>query len=195
MPPNWKECPHFQKVTQIWKGTALKTKSHPAFTLVTISQESHNSKGFLWHLHLLSHRTPCEQCQPHYSFHVSVLSWGPKKQSSKLQLTGSFPSERVSEEKHSYSKAKIFYGIFFFPRIPQLSITKPEINIYSCLVWPDSDCLGLQKWPEILIFKCISYWVILPLGDSRSEAWMPLQIPCSPLSKTHACFGRIRSIN
>lgn len=116
MPPNWKECPHFQKVTQIWKGTALKTKSHPAFTLVTISQESHNSKGFLWHLHLLSHRKPCEQCQPHYSFHVSVLSWGPKKQSSKLQLTGSFPSERVSEEKHSYSKAKIFYGIFFFPQ-------------------------------------------------------------------------------
>lgn len=87
------------------------------------SWESHSSEGFWWQLHLLSRCKPCEpsggwrtaarQRQPRYRSRVSVLSWGLKKHSTNLQLTGSFPSERVSEEKHSYSKAEIFYGRFF----------------------------------------------------------------------------------
>lgn len=98
-------------------------------------------------------------------------------------------------KKSSHSKPKIFYGRLSSPIFSQVAITKPETNIYCCLVWPASDNSGLQKRPEILIFKCISYWVILPLGSSGSEAWMPLQIPCSLLRWTHTYFDRIRSIN
>lgn len=102
-----------------------KGKHTQLLHLSTFSQESQNSKGFSWQFHVLSLCKPCEpsarwfvavrQCQPHYGFHLSMLSTGPKKQSSKLQLTGSFPSERVSDEKHYYSKAKRFYRRFFFP--------------------------------------------------------------------------------
>lgn len=133
-------------------------------------------------------------CRPHYGFHASLLSSGPEKRSSKLQLTGRFPSQRVSDEKHLDSKAKIFYGSFFPPRFSWFPIAKPEINIYSCLVWLDSDDSGLQKWREIIIFKCISYWVILPLGDRGSVAWMPLQIPLSPLSRTQ-CKFQLNQVN
>jgi len=100
-----------------------KGKHTQLLCLSPFSRESHNSKGFSWQVCLLSHCKPCEslgrwfiavrQCQPHYSFHGSVLSSGPKKQSSKLQLTGIFPSERVSNGKHNYSKAKMFYRILF----------------------------------------------------------------------------------
>lgn len=138
MPPNLKECLHFQKVTHIWKSllwtpnhlmarNTIKSKGKHTqlLCLSPFSWENHNSKGFSRLLCLLSHCQPCKpsgrwsiaarQCRPHYGFHVSLLSSGPKRHSSKLQLTGRFPSERVSDEKHLQLQSQNILWKFFFP--------------------------------------------------------------------------------
>lgn len=119
MPPNWKECLHFQKVTQIWKGTALKTKSHPAFTLVTIFPGKSQFQGIFGHLHLLSHRKPCEQCQPHYSFHVIPEVCCPEGLRNKAQNCNWLGASRQkgSPRKNTVTpKPKNLWKIFFFPQ-------------------------------------------------------------------------------
>lgn len=102
-----------------------KGKHTQLLCLSPFSWENHNSKGFSRLLCLLSHCQPCKpsgrwsiaarQCRPHYGFHVSLLSSGPKRHSSKLQLTGRFPSERVSDEKHLQLQSQNILWKFFFP--------------------------------------------------------------------------------
>lgn len=182
-------------------NTKNKGKHTQLFCLPPFSQVICFSKCFSPQPHLLSHRKPCEpwftalrQRQPlQLSYKLLVLGfWEKLKSATDWQ----FPITKGPWwKKPSHSKPRIFYGRLSSPIFSHVAITKPETNIYCFLVWPASDNSGLQKWPEILIFKCISYWVILPLGNSGSQAWMPLQIPCSLLCRTHTCFDRIRSID